>query len=113
MDLSRLGRIAPIEWNLFIVVLREPNQEIKTIIKENFSDRHYELAENSFLISSPGGVQEISMEIGLGDPSNDEAQGIVFKLNGSYSGRYYSAVWRWLYEAEKQRGEEAELELGR
>ena len=99
-----IGRMTPLEWNMFVVVLSETEPEkIKNRIKEAYNDYYFQLSQDCFLISSPGKAQDVSIEIGLQDPSNDD-KGIVFKLNGSYSGRHYNDVWNWLYQAEVRNG---------
>ena len=55
----------------------------------------YRLSESVLLISSPSsapGVLSGAIEM------SDGRVGVVFKLNGSYQGHFYTSLWDWLSE---------------
>ncbi len=106
MDRSQLERILLSEkdWSTFVIILAETNQEaVKVKIANTYHD-YCRIADNCFLISSTEISDEVATSIGLKGTNRIEgANGIVFKLNGSYSGYSYRTIWDWMDRAEARR----------
>ncbi len=57
---------------------------------------HYQLSDNAFLVvSSDARPQAVAERVEL-TGAEDDATGIVFKLNSSYTGYESEALWEWL-----------------
>ena len=84
--------------SIFCVVLGSPNEKVSERIQ---AYRNYPISDRSYLLSSSEISGEIAKVIGLqGDDRIDDALGIVFKLNGAYSGYFTKSVWEWLSNEE-------------
>ncbi len=81
--------------NYYLVVLEESVSDADKKRAKTLFDV-YQINENVIVLYStnsvPTGVVSDLLEL------DDEKVGIVFKLNGSYSGFYYSEFWDWLDE---------------
>ena len=85
--------------NIFAVILISPNEEIRDRIA---SYRHYPISDTCYLVSSNEISEDIAIGIGLkGENRVSDALGIVFKLNGAYSGYSYKSVWEWIAQQEQ------------
>ena len=63
---------------------------------------HYQLSDNAFLVvSSDARPQAIADKLELAG-ADDDATGIVFKLNSSYTGYESEALWEWLATARRR-----------
>ena len=85
--------------NIFIGIFEEPpNEDAMSEAKEYF-DGLYVIDDDTLLIhdkilDSPASVKKF---FGLDEDSGTE--GVIFKLNGSYSGYYDSGLWEWMRQA--------------
>ncbi len=80
---------------VFIVVLRNENQEIEEKIKQIYPSNHYKLLNNVFLISTDTITRDLASELGIRDDDYIES-GVTFRLEGSYAGRFTPSLWEWL-----------------
>ena len=86
---------------IFAIVLPKTNQEVIKRIKDNYPDRYYEVSDTFFLISTDSLTNSIAEAIGIkGEKRIEKASGIVFKLNGAYSGWASRSLWEWLEKIE-------------
>ena len=88
----------------FVVILHddEPdaNKVLRERIKEGFpGDQHYEFSDTVHLITGVRLIEQIASKLGFEDEDDDEALGVVLRLNGSYQGRSYSKLWDWMRAA--------------
>ena len=84
-----------------IVLLTQPNKEVVARIRKAYPDRH-QVTTTCFLVQSKQITQDIAINIGLkGEARVEGAVGVVFKLNGAYSGYATRALWEWLSQAEE------------
>lgn len=87
---------------LFLIVLDAANADKVIEQTQNFSlmrDVH-KVTEHAILVYSSASDPKVLTDLlGMTGDSDDEAQvGIVFRLNGSYSGLFYAQTWEWLME---------------
>ena len=87
---------------LFLVALTEPlpDKELDEIVNGLQGTSIKVTTANLVLLASPhSSAEHISTAFGFTGESNPERTGVVFKLNGSYFGYYYSSLWNWLRKA--------------
>ena len=80
---------------IFLVALRNENQEVEGRIKQLYPSEHYKLSDNVFLISTDTITRDIAIEIGIRNDDYIES-GVAFRLEGSYAGRFTPSLWEWL-----------------
>ena len=80
---------------IFLVALRNENQEVERRIKQLYPSNHYKFSDNVFLISTDTITRNLASEIGIRDDDYIES-GVAFKLEGSYAGRFTPSLWEWL-----------------
>ena len=88
--------------NLFLVIFEEAiASEEKEQAKSSFSAGGvFELSDRILLVQTPiSDPKSLSMSFGLSDEAGSSNVGVVFKLDGSYYGHYYSSLWDWLKKA--------------
>ena len=62
--------------------------------------RVYSLSGNTWIVQANADVTDtVSDFLGMGKDTSPRTIGMVFKLNGSYSGYHYESLWDWLVEA--------------
>ncbi len=86
--------------NLFVAIFED---DVSSATLERVKIQHpknvYEISNRVLLIRSSAD-NPLTISEPLGMAGNDaELTGVVFKLNGSHSGYYYSHLWDWLTEA--------------
>lgn len=61
----------------------------------------YQLSDHVLLVRSPiDDSKYVGAFFGLdGSPNNTDQVGVIFRLNGSYYGNYYTGLWDWLKKA--------------
>ena len=82
---------------LFSVLFQEDDEKTKDLITSNY--KHLFIEPNYCIISTPENVpaSAISKKLGIWDKEkNRSSYGVVFKLNGSYSGFASVEFWNWL-----------------
>ncbi len=83
--------------SVFAVALREPNDECFSRLKEHYSGSHYTLSKAFALVSCNDLAEEVAVNVGIkGDGQIEGISGVVFKLNGAYSGYTTRSIWEWL-----------------
>ena len=89
----------------FVITLRprrESIQKIQQRIKAEYPD-HFKISDYCYLVSSNEISRDIALRIGLkGKDRIEDSLGIVFRLNGAYSGYYYKSAWEWIKQAERE-----------
>lgn len=86
---------------IHIVLLTQPNDEVVARIRKAYPDLH-QVTATCFLVQSKQITQDIAIKIGLkGEARVEGAVGVVFRLNGAYSGYAARALWEWLGQAEE------------
>ena len=85
-----------------MIVLSRPNDAVASRIQETYPD-NYEITHTCCLVQSKDISQKIAVTVGIkGENRIDNATGVVFRLNGAYSGFASRALWEWLDQAEGQ-----------
>ena len=93
--------------HLFLAIYDE---EIAAEIKEQASSKFppdgiYQLSGHILLVSSPiNDSKYVSTLLGFPEGDVPSNVGIVFRLNGSYYGNYYSLFWDWIKKAREASG---------
>lgn len=80
---------------IFLVALRNENQEVEGRIKQLYPSGHYKLSDNIFLISTDTITRDLAIEIGIRNDDYIES-GVAFRLEGSYAGRFTPSLWEWM-----------------
>ena len=88
--------------NIFAIVLSADNPMVVQRIKEEYPNA-YSLTSTFFLVQSNSIAEDVAIAAGIkGDEKVENARGVVFRLNGSYSGFTKSSLWDWLQQAQEQ-----------
>ena len=86
----------------FAIALNETNPDIVERIEGKYPD-HYRITDTLFLITDDTIAEKVATTVGLkGDDRIESARGVVFKLNGAYSGYSARSLWDWLTTAEEK-----------
>ena len=90
--------------NLFAVIFRgEAPARALEVANTVSRNEAFEISEGVFLVHSQIDSPEILGDMfGMSDDSGSPQIGVVFKLNGSYSGYYHNDLWEWLAEARER-----------
>lgn len=86
-----------------VILSHGDGQEVRAFesnLKFSFPDM-YKLAASAYLISSPKTSTEVAIELGVRPEEathdwSSKYRGVVFSLNGSYSGFHQPDLWSWL-----------------
>jgi hypothetical protein len=91
--------------DIFAIILNEANQDVKKIISDKYP-KSYQISDTCFLVADlsqmdtsgrSASVDTISESIKMtGDDATGDILGLVVKLNSSYGGRNYKALWEWI-----------------
>ena len=85
---------------IFAVVLNKPNTEVDRRLRERYPD-NFSLSDTFYLVQDQTIAENITVALGIkGDGRIESARGVVFRLNGAYSGYSTRALWDWLQQAE-------------
>lgn len=87
--------------NLFAVVLTEGQDAGAAMLREAYSaEKIYPLGDNVFIVSDDltGSVAKAAAL--TKEQADYGIRGVVFKLNGSYTGFTRQSLWEWLENAE-------------
>ena len=88
---------------VFGVMLQAPDPTVITRLKERYPS-HYKATDAFYLVASDEIAQEIATTIGVrpGEGSDEQpaVPGVVFRLNGLYSGYFSRSLWEWLLNYE-------------
>ena len=90
----------------FVVLLHqdhpESSEKLRARIEEQFpKPASYKFAENVYMVTGPKLVDSVTEKLGLNE--DDELYAAVLRLNGSYSGRSWRALWDWFTATEESR----------
>lgn len=87
---------------IFAIALNEANPDVVERIEGKYPD-HYRITDTSFLVADDAIAEKVAMAVGIkGDDRIENARGVVFKLNGAYSGHSSRSLWDWLAFAEEK-----------
>ena len=90
---------------LFAVVLTDKQAEGANLIEGAFGTNDvYHVDSNTFIVAHLGLSRDVAQAAGIFKDSEGtpgDVAGVVFKLNGSYTGFSRQSLWEWLEEAEK------------
>ena len=83
---------------IFAVILPEADESVSAALTDAYpEDRVHEVAPNVFLVHTDRGAADVVEKSGITyDPEGTTTPGVVFSLNGSYSGVYRKALWEWM-----------------
>ena len=83
--------------SIFAVIIHDPDAGVGSQLEQAYPEREQiQLAPNIYLVSGDLLITDIVERIGL---KEEPSGGVVFRLNGTYSGRTYPRVWDWLARA--------------
>jgi len=88
--------------NLFAVILTEGQKAAAARLREAYSEAQvYELDENVFIVSDDRFTGTVAKAAALTrEQAESGIRGVVFKLNGAYTGYTRQSLWEWLENAE-------------
>ena len=88
--------------NLFAVVLTEGQEAGAARLRAAYPDtQRYELGDNVFIVAGETLSSAVAKSAALTKEQAEEGiRGVVFKLNGSYTGYTRQSLWEWLENAE-------------
>ena len=88
--------------NLFAVVLTDGQEDGAARLRSAYSEaQFYELGDNVFIVADDTLTSAVAKAAALTKDQADEGiRGVVFKLNGSYTGFTRQSLWEWLENAE-------------
>ena len=86
---------------IHMVLLTKPSAGVVALIQEKYPD-HHQVTETCYLVQTKDLTQDVAIKVGVKGPDRiDGASGVVFKLNGAYSGFAARTLWEWLGQAEE------------
>ncbi len=76
------------------------NRQVEKRLRDAHTDV-YRFSETIYLVSVELSVmtQDVAQDVGIKGPGRD-ASGVVFKLDGAYSGWTHKTLWEWLSSVE-------------
>ena len=84
------------------IVLADENDQVANRIEEHYP-LFYPVNEKVFLVRTGEISEQVAFKVGIkGDDRIDDALGVVFKLNGAYSGHAPRSIWEWLDSGEER-----------
>ena len=88
--------------NIFAVVLTEGQEKGATLLRKEYPKAAiYELADNVVLVAMDDLTGDVAKKAALTKERGTEGvRGVVFRLNGSYTGYAPGSLWEWLEEAD-------------
>ena len=90
------------EKNLYIAIFQNAINDDTTKGIEVVSST-YKLSSNALLVESEVAKASVLSDLlEIGDDLDPPRIGVVFKLNGSYSGFYAKDLWSWLEEIQER-----------
>ena len=92
--------------HLFLVIYDEAvaSKYDKLAVPHSAIEGIYKVSDHVLLIQTPiDEAKHLGTFFGLdGEPNDDADVGVIFKLNGSYYGNYFSELWDWLRKAREE-----------
>lgn len=86
---------------IHMVLLTKSSAGVVALIQEKYPD-HHQVTETCSLVQTKELTQDIAIKVGVKGPNRiDDTSGVVFKLNGAYSGFAARTLWEWLGQAEE------------
>ncbi|MCY3956791.1 MAG: hypothetical protein OXG65_00675 [Chloroflexi bacterium] len=83
---------------VFGILLEEPYPEVIDAITSRY--KAYKASPTFYLVASADLAQTIATTIGIRPPEGADLHaaktGVVFRLNGVYSGYFDRSIWEWL-----------------
>ena len=83
---------------VFALMLDAEDEQIEERIEQHFpADDYLKLSPMSYLLYTDKTAADVTGSLGIGSTgSNEETGGVVFSLNGSYSGFFRNQLWKWV-----------------
>lgn len=102
MSIASWSQAAPGQaMPIHIILLTTPSADVIARIEEKYPN-HHQVMEGCYLVQSKELTQDIAVNVGLkGEGRVEDVTGVVFKLNGAYSGYAARTLWEWLGEVEE------------
>ena len=86
---------------IHMVLLTKPCADVVARIREKYPGNH-QVTEACYLVQTTDLTQDVAIKAGIKGPDRIKgASGVVFKLNGAYSGFTARTLWEWLGQAEE------------
>ena len=86
--------------NLFAVVLTEGQDRGAALLRTAYP-KTYQLTDDVFLVADDALTGSVARAAALTKEEREKGvRGVVFRLNGSYTGYTRQSLWEWLEEAE-------------
>ncbi len=85
--------------NIYCAILKEPSDSTDDYVEQEYPDSHYKLSDTVYLIDSDETARQVAVNLGIRPQRKGERAdvgGVVFSLNGSYSGFTSKRLWAWL-----------------
>ena len=84
--------------SIFIVIIDESNQEVEELLDKHYSDNYrYHENDRVFFVRTKHIADKIARNLKIKtDDDKSLVNGVVLKLNSSYSGFTSRAIWDWL-----------------
>jgi len=87
---------------LHAIILKKANHEVTHRIGRHYPNA-YQFNDTFFLVRSNGISDKIAADAGIkGEDRVNDAEGVVFKLNGAHSGYAATSLWEWLAAEEEK-----------
>ena len=84
------------------IVLWDTNPHVAARVAEKYP-LHYQVNDTFFLVRSSEIAEKVAIAAGIkGDKQVADARGVVFRLNGVYSGYAPGSIWDWLTTEEEE-----------
>ncbi len=77
----------------------ESNKRLRKLIEEAYPESaHYKFSDFVYLVTGPRVVSEVAETLKLDD--EEDLYAAILRLNGSFTGRSWTAMWDWLRATE-------------
>lgn len=80
---------------IFVVFKVAEPDKMRSAIQSRFTEDHFELGQNEWLISAKGTSKDIADVLGITTEGSPAGSAIVFRMD-SYFGRTSMNVWDWI-----------------
>ena len=86
--------------SVFVVMLPERNNRVLNRLGDKYPNFH-EIDSRTYVLDSSDVSGKVADNLGLrGEKRVSRDGGVVFKLDGSYAGRWHPELWEWLKDNE-------------
>ncbi len=82
-----------------VILSSTPPEDFASTVRSTYPDM-YRLSESAFVVATDDPIRNVATQLGVrSDPDGDERPpnpGVVFSLNGSFTGWHDPRLWTWL-----------------